>query len=94
MGVEQLGYFVAAAPKARTVWSVGINLFGQLGLGYQSAGWQTPAPVLSLTGVTTVTGAWGDSGFAIRSDGTLWGWGHNSTDDDLFMVATSAPATG
>lgn len=62
------------------VLSWGINETGQLGSGSSSPGYRpAPAPVVSLTGVVAIAaGSFGlGHSLAVRSDGTVWGWGYN-----------------
>jgi len=69
-----------------TVWAFGLNNYGQLGVG-NTANYSTPVPVHGpnnvgyLTGVVNVE-AGDDFSFAVKSDGTVWAWGHN----DSFQV--------
>ncbi|WP_461119250.1 RCC1 domain-containing protein [Saccharothrix stipae] len=57
-----------------TVWSWGDNQFGQLGAG-ATEGWSNvPLKVSGLSGATAVAvGTW--TGYALKSDGTVWSWG-------------------
>jgi alpha-tubulin suppressor-like RCC1 family protein len=61
-----------------TVRAWGDNGSGQLGNGWTSngngGGSSVPVPVVGLTGVTAVSSG-GYSAFALKSDGTVWGWG-------------------
>ena len=64
-----------------TVWAFGSDNLGQLGDGtvardgcYCSL---TPVQVSGLTDVTAIAGG-ADQGFALRADGTVWAWGHDS----------------
>lgn len=59
-----------------TVWAWGDNNTGQLGNGWTGGESPTPVRVSGLTGVVAVAETW-RSGFALRSDGTVWGWGAN-----------------
>lgn len=61
-----------------TVWTWGGNEWGQLGNGTSSptAYTSTPTQVAGLTGVIAVASGFYDS-FALKNDGTLWGWGSN-----------------
>jgi hypothetical protein len=82
------------------VWAWGNNKFGQLGNGTASGSdydyAETPAPVSNLQNVIAIsTGVW--QGQALKSDGTVWGWGHNAegelgdgtTIDRLLPVQTN-----
>lgn len=66
-----------------TLWAFGLNNFGQLGVG-NTANYSTPVPVHGpnnvgyLTGVVNVE-AGDDFSLAVKSDGTVWAWGHNDT---------------
>jgi alpha-tubulin suppressor-like RCC1 family protein len=60
------------------VWVWGANGSGQLGLGSTSSSEAWPRPVTALSGVTAVVAA-RDFSAALRSDGTLWIWGENSS---------------
>lgn len=63
-----------------SLWVVGDNEFGQLGLGY--TGGQTYVSDNNLNRVGNDTWKFVCAGaacsFGIKSDGTLWSWGHNS----------------
>lgn len=88
------GYYQHAvfAKADGTVFTTGINCAGSLGNGLTDGTQYTPAPVLNLTNVTQVAAGWCQS-FALRSDGTVWGWGHNSVGQ-LGTGANSTNACG
>ncbi|MCW2927997.1 MAG: repeat-containing protein, partial [Thermoleophilia bacterium] len=74
-----------AVDAAGTAWSWGTNNAGDLGSGVCCTSRSYAAPVMrasgvQLTGVTAVAAnsAAGDDAFALRSDGTVWGWGQAS----------------
>lgn len=64
-----------------TVWAWGENTFGDLGGGWHVDGGFAPVPVRvrGLSGVTAIAAA-PNNGYALRSDGTVWGWGQNYVD--------------
>ena len=80
--LEQATNAVAAGtwPAERyTLYSVGKNDFGQLGLGTSGAGTYKSSPTqlgALTTWAKTATGS--TTSLAIKTDGTLWGWGRNN----------------
>lgn len=69
--------------KNGTVWTFGDNSLGQLGGACDSTraarrvmcrGSDIPLQVPGLTGVTAIAAS-GDSGYALRRDGSVWAWG-------------------
>lgn len=60
-----------------TVWAWGMNDEGQLGLGTSVAFAAAPTQVPGLTDVQSIA-AGGAHSFAIRADGSVWGWGWNA----------------
>ena len=60
-----------------TVWGWGDNVYGQVGDGLPSAvSIKTPVQVPGLSGVTAIAAGRFHS-LALRSNGTVWGWGYN-----------------
>ena len=62
-----------------SLWSWGDNERGQLGLGYQGGTHLIPFQIIigkDYDWTTISTG--GDHTLALKSNGTLWSWGHNS----------------
>ena len=79
-----------------TVWTWGINNRGELGDGTSTPypflpGRTVPLPVPGLSGVVAI-GAGEEHAFALKSDGTVWGWGNNG-DGALGDGATSGMRT-
>ena len=75
------GGHVLALDSSGTVWSWGNNTYGELGNGTTStiAGSNpTPVPVPGLNGMVQVA-AGDDFSLALRGDGSVWAWGHNSS---------------
>jgi alpha-tubulin suppressor-like RCC1 family protein len=60
-----------------TVWGWGQNHLGQLGLGNLNTPISVPVQILNLKGIIDIAAA-DDHSYAIRSDGTLFGWGENA----------------
>jgi alpha-tubulin suppressor-like RCC1 family protein len=81
--IECSCYHTAAIKTDGTLWTWGQNNLGQLGLGDLSNR-SSPTQVGSATtwklvsGGSTSYGNYGKSFLAIKTDGTLWGWGDNS----------------
>ena len=67
----------ATAATTGTVSSFGSDEFGQLGDGAGGSS-STPVAVAGLTGVTQIDGG-REQVVALKSDGTVWAWGLNST---------------
>jgi alpha-tubulin suppressor-like RCC1 family protein len=79
-----------------SVWSWGRNHFGQLGNGAISTSPTTtttrPARVTGLTGTFVSVAAGLEHSVALRSDGTIWAWGRN-TSGEVGNNTTSTPKT-
>lgn len=76
------GYnFSYALRNDGTVWSWGTNADGQLGNG-NTTNTNVPIQATVLTGSFVAIDAGASFGIALKSDGTIWGWGSN-TDGQL-----------
>ena len=75
-------YHSLALKSDGTVWAWGSNGAGELGNGTQTSS-RTPVQVLGLSNVVQVSAGGGkfDGGtsLALKSDGTVWGWGSSFT---------------
>ena len=73
--------FMLAVKTDGTLWSWGLNGSGQLGHG-NTTNISSPVQVGSLTDWSSAEGALctelSSVSFAIKTDGTLWAWGHNN----------------
>ncbi|HEY7144991.1 MAG TPA: PASTA domain-containing protein [Streptosporangiaceae bacterium] len=70
-----------ALDSGGTVWSWGSNVYGQLGNGTTNSATgsnPTPVPVPGLTAVVQVANG-SQYSLALRSDGTVWAWGENTS---------------
>ncbi len=79
-GVVQLaagGDTVYALRKDGSVWAWGDDGFGELGNGTVRLFEAKPAPVAGLAHVVAVA-AGASTGYALRSDGTVWAWGRGT----------------
>jgi len=93
-GIEDIvaiaaGAYHSLALKADgTVWAWGANDRGQLGNGTYSDRCDVPAQVAGLSGVRAIAAGEYHS-LAVKNDGTVWGWGDNST----YQIGRDAPTT-
>jgi len=86
------GSFTAAIQSNGTLWTWGLNSYGQLGLNTIISSSSTPIQVgtlstwnnLATTNYYTLT--------AIQSNGTLWAWGNNSIGQLGIFSILSSPA--
>ncbi|EKE19915.1 MAG: hypothetical protein ACD_8C00086G0006 [uncultured bacterium] len=76
------GYDYSLAVKSDgTVWAWGRNYYGQFG-NNSTIDSLVPIQVSGLTGVTSISATSSNNyshSLALKSDGTVWGWGYNST---------------
>jgi len=70
------GGHTAAIKKDGTLWMWGVNRFGQLGNGTTTIRLLPSQEVDEATTWVYISGSYGST-VAIKSDGTLWGWGAN-----------------
>lgn len=76
-----------------SVWAWGLNTLGQLGIGSASTTpVANPVQVQQLTGVTAIA-AGQTFGLALKDDGTVWGWGDNSTSQLGNGLSGTTPVT-
>ena len=68
--------FIISVTTSGTIWSWGLNNYGQLGLG-NTTNYSSPKQVGALTTWSKICSLQ-SSGVAIKTDGTLWTWGRNS----------------
>jgi hypothetical protein len=85
-----------------TLWAWGNGALG-LNTGVNSGTTLSPVQVTGLSGVTAVAATTGGTGFALKTDGTVWAWGSNSHgelgtgtpgDTQTFVPAQVAAVTG
>ena len=72
--------FVVAAKTDGTMWAWGQNQYGECGQNSTNNGYSSPVQVYSATdwSTGTVTSYIGNqSVVALKTDGTIWGWGRN-----------------
>jgi alpha-tubulin suppressor-like RCC1 family protein len=80
--------FTAFKESNGNVWTVGANIYGQMGNGgYSALDIATPLQVPNFT-ASSLSGE-GNTAFGLKSDGSLWGWGAN-TSGTLGMDLTAA----
>lgn len=70
--------FTMARKADGSVWAWGGGASGELGDGTTPTSRVTPEQVLGLTGVIALAGG-RNHALALRSDGTVWSWGNNSS---------------
>ena len=81
---------IMATKTDGTLWTWGLNEYGQCGINGSTSpanvGISSPMQVGSDTTWTDKISAGYDQSFAIKTDGTLWGWGHNESADGTIGV--------
>jgi alpha-tubulin suppressor-like RCC1 family protein len=79
--VSSSNAFTLAISTNGTLWSWGLNFNGQLGLNTGTYNFVNPQQVGALTNWAQVSAGGGSVGFcaAVKTDGTLWAWGGNSS---------------
>jgi len=89
------GYTVALKTDG-SVWAWGYNYYGQLGDG-TTDNKNTPVPVSGLSSGVTAIAAGGRHTIALKSDGSVWAWGSNSSgqlgDDSTIDKHTPVPVS-
>jgi alpha-tubulin suppressor-like RCC1 family protein len=86
-------YATLAVRRDGSLWSWGLNDYGQLGRGTcDIVAHARPLQVGRRHGWTAVSGGYGDS-FALRADGTLWAWGNNSDFGGNLGLGLDGPVT-
>ncbi len=90
-----LGLHVLALSRGGTVWAWGVDDMGQLGNNRSEVQSRVPVQVRGPGGQGTLTGvvaiaAGGKLSLALRSDGSVWSWGQNSSGQ-LGTGSTTGP---
>ena len=70
------GTHVVAVKTDGTVWTWGSDQFGQLGDGGSNGAGGTMPRQIALSNVSAVAAGF-EHALALRTDGTVWSWGHN-----------------
>ncbi|NMO13423.1 hypothetical protein HPC49_08670 [Pyxidicoccus fallax] len=74
-------YHTVALKQDGTVWTWGLNEWGQLGIGETAPDTRlVPTQVQGLSEVTAIDAGRHHS-VALRRDGTVWAWGHNTSGE-------------
>jgi alpha-tubulin suppressor-like RCC1 family protein len=74
--VENGHYHMLVVKNDGTLWSWGMNSFGQLGQGIVGGTINTPTQITGITNVSKVSGG-NYFSMALKTDGTVWMWGKN-----------------
>lgn len=73
-----VGTHIVVLKPDGTVWAVGNNNCGQLGIGSTGGESLEPVKVQGLSEISAVA-AGGSHSVALRKDGSVWTWGHNGS---------------
>jgi alpha-tubulin suppressor-like RCC1 family protein len=79
---------VLAVRSNGTLWSWGSNSSGGLGLG-NTTDYSSPKQVGALTNWSIVSCGYGNTSYAVKTDGTLWSWGRG-TQGQLGLSTTTS----
>ncbi len=77
LAVSAGNYHTLALKGDGTVWAWGANGNGQLGDG-TTVQRTAPVQVINLTNVIAIEAGLNNFSLALKSDGTVWGWGYNA----------------
>lgn len=77
--VAPSNFFTIALKADGTIWAWGQNNNFQLGNSPATAQQLSPIQVGSATDWIDIGTSFGDTSFAIKADGTIWGWGANTS---------------
>jgi alpha-tubulin suppressor-like RCC1 family protein len=90
------GAHIVAIKTDGSLWTWGTNTSGQLGINLRTttSGRSTPVTTLSIGNTWKYISAGGAHTAAIKTDGTLWNWGSNSTGQMGVNFAQLSGATG
>ena len=82
-----------ALKNGGTVWTWGLDLYGQLGDGGTNFNQPTPVAVATVTGIAAIAGG-GNHSLALKNDGTVWSWGKDAEGqlgDNAALVQKPTP---
>jgi hypothetical protein len=91
--VSPSSYFTLALKSNGTIWAWGQNNNYQLGNSPATAQQLFPIQVGTDTDWVEIAAGTSTTSFAIKSDGTIWGWGSNPSSIIVFGSGTSTVAT-
>lgn len=91
--VAPSSYFTIALKADGTIWAWGQNTTYQLGHAPASAQQLFPTQVGTATDWVDIASGTADTSFAIKSNGTIWGWGANPSSIIIYGSSTSSVST-